>query len=896
MAKDKCPEDDNVFLHPKPPVAPSFGQTSQLRSPLAPNKAFNIPKSNKPRPEHHRSKDDKSRYSSGSDGDVFQDPVELMNRTLFSQGAPVPIRIPVGPQAKAIHKAPPIKYSSLQTPSSRFAEEDALKKELQLQGMSQVDAALFEDKYGTYTNLAPVDPIKAARDVKALLEGAFDEDDGKPKTRRLRRKLATSANSITDPTTAVETENESQTSSQLQEEPDDEEEEEEGGGEEEEEIMDDGVRPGLKVKLLQHQIVGVNWMIRQETGTTTRGSVTKGGLLADDMGLGKTIQTISLLLLNPRPKMKESKIPKSVSKSTLVVAPLALIKQWERELDVRVEDSHHMKVLVHHGPKRTKRGEDLQKYDVVITTYQTITSEFEASSKEDDGPKIGCFDVQWYRIILDEAHTIKNHNAKCTKGCYKLRSEYRWCLTGTPMQNQLSELHSLITFLRVKPFSQKNVWKEKILDPMSQGRSEFAIQRLQAMLKTFMKRRTKDVLRDQAGLDTGATNTEGFKLVDRKIEIVAVKLTPKELDFYKQLEQKVDFNIERMMSAEAMNFAGALALLLRLRQACNHKELVTKSLGRDPDALKVASRRTGSGLPTNSSQPSTQDIDVLANLLGGLEVDEKRCELCGDTLSAEEMSSKMDLCVDCEALIDEDESDRNALAIERSSKDEHSYQKANTVQISRRGQRNRPIVEDSSDEETGDWLIPKSQRLYTNMGKAGGKDDEDAEGGGEWLSGNDSDTDNASEQTSENPQAKSILEDNNSFAQYEEDDEDDEDDSFMSNRGQPKLGISTKIQTMLKILHKEVSQHKFIIFSEWTSMLNLLEPFLRRDKVQYCRYDGKMNNNAREASLDRLRNDPKTRVLLCSLKCGSLGLNLTAASRVIIMEPFWNPVSIKINI
>jgi SNF2 family DNA or RNA helicase len=73
-------------------------------------------------------------------------------------------------------------------------------------------------------------------------------------------------------------------------------------------------------------------------------------------------------------------------------------------------------------------------------------------------------------------------------------------------------------------------------------------------------------------------------------------------------------------------------------------------------------------------------------------------------------------------------------------------------------------------------------------------------------------------------------------------------------------------------------------------MLDLIEPFLRREKYNFTRYDGSMKNDHREASLQKLRNDKRTRVLLCSLKCGSLGLNLTAASRVVIMEPFWNPV------
>jgi len=96
----------------------------------------------------------------------------------------------------------------------------------------------------------------------------------------------------------------------------------------------------------------------------------------------------------------------------------------------------------------------------------------------------------------------------------------------------------------------------------------------------------------------------------------------------------------------------------------------------------------------------------------------------------------------------------------------------------------------------------------------------------------------------------------------------------------------------MKILGKEAAQHKFIVFSQFTSMLDLVEPFLRQKGYKYTRYDGGMNNDLREASLDRLRNDENCRVLLCSLKCGSLGLNLTAATRVVILEPFWNPVSI----
>ena len=145
------------------------------------------------------------------------------------------------------------------------------------------------------------------------------------------------------------------------------------------------------------------------------------------MGLGKTIQAISLILTHPHPryppgssytalspksKSAADEIPHNIGRGTLVIAPLALIKQWEREIADRVEDSHKLRVCVHHGPNRAKDPRDLKRFDVVITTYETIRSEHGQSKlTEDSGGDIdavGCFGIRWWRIICDEAHTIKN--------------------------------------------------------------------------------------------------------------------------------------------------------------------------------------------------------------------------------------------------------------------------------------------------------------------------------------------------------------------------------------------------------------------------------------------------------------------------------------------------------
>lgn len=629
------------------------------------------------------------------------------------------------------------------------------------------------------------------------------------------------------------------------------------------------------------------------------------------MGLGKTIQSIALMLTNPRPplstgsstdsKADKHKLSNSVGKGTLVVAPLALIKQWEAEIVNRVENSHKLRVCVHHGPQRTKRFEDLRKYDVVITTYQILVSEHGSSADDESGPQVGCFGIHWYRVVLDEAHTIKNRNAKATQACYALRAEYRWCLTGTPMQNNLDELQSLIKFLRIKPYNELAVWRDQITRPMSAGRGGVAMKRLQFYLKAFMKRRTKDILKAEGALNPGGKpNIEGkpntgFKITERKIEKVIANFSDSERRFYNRLEHRTDQRLEQMMGGSKMSYASALVLLLRLRQACNHPELVGGSIADDKDALTTGQANGSQTL--RKSKFVDEDLDNVANLLGDLSVQTKQCDVCQTELTKEEARSGSIRCGTCDNALVEFKDTKKASKRHKSRK--HTSGNADKGKH-RRGRRNRPIIMDSDEEDNeegeGEWVVAKSQRHPPRLSKAGGSDDENAEGGGEWLASDDSETgDEASVEILGSHKKKVISLDSSDEGDQSsseaESGEDDDDDSSSDDRKAASMITSTKIQHLLHILQRESGTHKFIVFSQFTSMLNLIEPFLKAEGLVYTRYDGSMRNDHREASLNRLRNEKRTRILLCSLKCGSLGLNLTAASRVVILEPFWNPVS-----
>lgn len=748
-----------------------------------------------------------------------------------------------------------------------------------------------------------VDPVKAQEDLKALLEGAMEDDEDVPKTRLRKKKKQAEADDLAKKFKefSVDDDEEAEVKEdKLAVASDDEE------GEEEE---DDGSVEGVKVKLLPHQVEGLEWMRGREIGTGKKGArVPKGGILADDMGLGKTLQSISLILTNPKPTdealITKRKLPSGIEKTTLVVAPLALIRQWEIEIKDKVLNSHSLRVCVYHGPSRTKRFQDLKKYDVVVTTYQILVSEFGNSSTDDNGLKVGCFGLHWYRVILDEAHTIKNRNAKASLACCALRSQYRWCLTGTPMQNNLDELQSLIKFLRVTPYNDLKEWKDAIDRPMKNGRGDIAINRLRAFLKIIMKRRTKDILKKEGALNPGGKpsapgegSTTGFKITERRIEKVFAEFSPAERGFYDRLEARTDASIEQMMEGK-VNYASALVMLLRLRQACNHPKLVGGGLAKDTEALAVESTAP------KASKASNADVDDMADLFGAMGMGSKKCEVCQLELGKEAIAQGSIRCLDCEADL---ENVTNPQKV-RKEKKKRKHEKKKKSQGPCKP-RNRAIIEDSDDEDEageGDWVAPEDQRGPLTLGKAGGIDDENAEGGGEWLNSDDEDDTlptlaNLSQHQSKK---KAIVLDSDSEGDGSSDDGDgteseDEDsaveDEFgSSSEEESKLSTmvsSTKIRHLMEILGKEAAQHKFIVFSQFTSMLDLVEPFLRQKGYKYTRYDGKMKNDLREASLNKLRNDKNCRILLCSLKCGSLGLNLTAATRVVILEPFWNPVS-----
>ncbi|XP_003378570.1 domain protein, SNF2 family [Trichinella spiralis] len=361
---------------------------------------------------------------------------------------------------------------------------------------------------------------------------------------------------------------------------------------------------GLRVALMPHQRQALTWFLWREKQNP------KGGILADDMGLGKTLSMISLVMYkkfnrDTREFTKghmndlceaENLIP---SKTTLVVCTNSLVSQWNGEINSRV-NSGLLRVKIFHGANRERVAANLARYDIVITTYGTISSEL---GKDKESSRVSVLgQIAWERIILDEGHTIKNHSTQAAIGCCKLNSIYRWVLTGTPIQNQLKDLYSLIKFLRCEPFDDLRVWKTWM-----DAKSESSKKRMNSLIKSMLLRRTKEQ-------KCSVTGSAIVSLPPKTVSVVRLKLSKQEEttymkmftatrryveEFLKYEEQKHKFVYPAHNSNKAtgavegyhakMKVSGEkqrmqiIVMLLRLRQACCHFALTKEAV--DIDAL-----------------------------------------------------------------------------------------------------------------------------------------------------------------------------------------------------------------------------------------------------------------------------------------------------------------------
>ena len=286
----------------------------------------------------------------------------------------------------------------------------------------------------------------------------------------------------------------------------------------------------LTAKLRPYQERGLAWLSFLD-------QVGLGAVLADDMGLGKTIQVLALLAAEragghrPRP--------------TLVVAPMSLVGNWRRETERFVPS---LRTYVHHGPER-RRGDDfataVATADLVITTYGTATR---------DGDLLAT--AQWARVVCDEAQAIKNSATKQAAAVRGLPATGRIALTGTPVENRLGELWSIMEFANPGLLGPAVTFRRRYADPIEDGSDPEAAAALKRATQPFILRRLK-------------TDRTIISDLPEKQEIkVWCNLTPEQASLY---QATVDDMLDKIANSEGIERRGlVLATMTKLKQACNH--------------------------------------------------------------------------------------------------------------------------------------------------------------------------------------------------------------------------------------------------------------------------------------------------------------------------------------
>jgi superfamily II DNA or RNA helicase len=283
----------------------------------------------------------------------------------------------------------------------------------------------------------------------------------------------------------------------------------------------------FKATLRPYQAEGVAWLnlLRE---------VSLGGILADDMGLGKTVQVLALLSL----EKEQGRLTKPV----LIIAPTSLMTNWQNEAHKFAPD---LRVLVLHGATRKERFDQIAQHDVVLTTYPLIARD-----------QAVLLEQQWHIAILDEAQVIKNPNAATTRLIRDLKAAHRFCLTGTPMENHLGELWSLMSFVNPGYLGEKTAFARRWRTPIEKHGDSERSKILSKRVRPFMMRRTKQEVANELPLKTEITET--------------IILDEQQRDIYDSIRLSMHKKVRDAIAAKGFSKSHIIILeaLLKLRQVC----------------------------------------------------------------------------------------------------------------------------------------------------------------------------------------------------------------------------------------------------------------------------------------------------------------------------------------
>ena len=654
----------------------------------------------------------------------------------------------------------------------------------------------------------------------------------------------------------------------------------------------------------------------------------KGGFLCEEMGLGKTIEVLGLVLSNPPPAnwvkdgdpvgttcvspsehafnktpdgglaggLRNAPATAFRSTATLVVCAVSLVGQWIDEARSKLDTVNGLRIHMYHGQKRIRDPERLANdYDLVVTTYQTI-----ASDRGKHGLNHPTAQVEWYRIVLDEAHMAKSAQTAQSKACHELRAARRWACTGTPMGIDINDLHGQLKFLGAYPCQTRTLFEAWFRNPLSRsgrmmgGSPTLAIE----LMSSITVRHAKDQTLNGRKILELPKKTETF---------VEVTLDKDERKKYLEIHTAAKQRYDDVYAAKGDAFISSkilsiMSLLTPLRRLCSGGSLTAEDLNLDGPQQRAADARRQAQIA------AARNPDVKpGNLLGGAKAEP--CDLGGDENAAPEG----ELGREFRARVNDD---LGGAAVEA-----------------------KPVVPapaDGADKACGicselcespmrtgcghffctDCLHETTTRVVDAVaegrGRGRGRDGGRGRGRGGAPPANGTcecpqvgcraliDA-SAVVRRRAAPAAPVVVPAVNDEPDYEDVPigavaaanpvrapaaEDDEAPAPAVIESDSKLRVLVK---ELRAMRAASPANKALIFSQFTSTLKWLQQKLPDEGFGFRTVSGSMPLNQRAAAIAAFQKDPPTTVFLLSMRSGAVGINLTSATHVFLVEPALNP-------
>ncbi|KAF7302735.1 SNF2 superfamily protein [Mycena chlorophos] len=694
--------------------------------------------------------------------------------------------------------------------------------------------------------------------------------------------------------------------------------------------------PGLEIPLMPHQLLGVAWMVASENKKST-----SGGMLADEMGLGKTVQMIATMVKNPSTDRKCSTKPKR--KADLLSYDVALTTYGTLALEWPDAEAEERKTK---AQVKKKKVDD----DFITSDSDEESDDAEKKKSKGKGKKKNerglLFQVDFYRIVLDEAQNIRNKRTRVSRAVTDLSAKLRWCLTATPIVNSLVDVYGPIRFLKIRPWYDWSEFNEKIARNEKKY-PQLAVARLQKVLDLFLLRRMKNSTLDGKKL---------IELPDKNVELVSLEFSKARgaLDLYVETRQQAQFNRFLKQGTVLRNYASVLVMLLRLRQLCSHPALIQEgnnahflAPGETEEssefaqvlarARKEVSKEFVTKMKTKYKELAQRRIEaekearslfivlLVAHFAlqaeegeAVLEVDD--CGICLDSLSdAVVTPCGHEFCESCISnFFEAPRADENAglkaderpcpacrtpisahklfpVAAFEPTDDELKLEDENV----KSEDSDVEIVEDSSLAKPKRPVRKSASRKAITIDSS-----DDEEDMSDFIVNSDEDEDEKDARRLMKRRAKgkktrcTVVLDSD-----EEDDETPEGKGVLIKGPQkkltkeelkmiPKFLPSTKMKSMMdyiKTLAEEKPDEKTLVISQWTQCLDIVSDYLQEAQIPHVKFQGDMTNSQREKAVSVFMSKDKATVMLMSLKCGGVGLNLTRANNVVSLDLGWSP-------